>query len=138
MLSSVKKTLLVLEFSQKINKELIDLRCKWCHIQWYDTTLWNKYAYNWSQYILLIRPINYNKLIFSYLIKGDLLIIMAQIIAATQMVVEEKFVSGSNVSPLQAVGWEGLFGFSILWENLIENYFITLISEVVIDSNFNK
>ncbi len=51
---------------------------------------------------------------FPYLIKGDLLIIMAQIIAATQMVVEEKFVSGSNVSPLQAVGWEGLFGFTIL------------------------
>jgi len=58
------------------------------------------------------------------LITGDLLIIMAQIIAATQMVVEEKFVSGSNVSPLQAVGWEGLFGFSILSLLLIPMYYI--------------
>ncbi|CAM6032148.1 unnamed protein product, partial [Sphagnum compactum] len=54
----------------------------------------------------------------------DILIIMAQIIAATQMVVEEKFVSGSNVSPLQAVGWEGLFGFTILSLLLIPMYYI--------------
>jgi len=49
---------------------------------------------------------------------------MAQIITATQMVVEEKFVAGSNVSPLQAVGWEGLFGFSILSLLLIPMYYI--------------
>lgn len=43
------------------------------------------------------------------MITGDLLIVMAQIITATQMVVEEKFVSGRNISPLQAVGWEGSY-----------------------------
>lgn len=57
-------------------------------------------------------------------ISGDLLIIMAQIITATQMVVEEKFVSGHNVSPLQAVGWEGAFGAIILSALLVPMYFI--------------
>lgn len=36
-----------------------------------------------------------------------MLIIIAQIIQAIQMVVEEKFVSGQNIPPLQAAGWEG-------------------------------
>lgn len=27
------------------------------------------------------------------------------------MVVEEKFLSGLDIPPLQAVGWEGIFGF---------------------------
>lgn len=44
-------------------------------------------------------------------ITGDLLIICAQVITAVQMVVEEKFVSGLEIPPLQAVGWEGVFGF---------------------------
>lgn len=44
-----------------------------------------------------------------------MLIIIAQIIQAIQMVVEEKFVSGQNIPPLQAVGWEGTYcTFSIL------------------------
>lgn len=38
-----------------------------------------------------------------------MLIIIAQIIQAIQMVVEEKFVSGQNIPPLQAVGWEGKY-----------------------------
>ena len=38
---------------------------------------------------------------------GDLLIIMAQIIAAVQMVYEEKFVTRYSVPAMQAVGWEG-------------------------------
>jgi len=58
------------------------------------------------------------------MITGDLLIILAQIITATQMVVEEKFVSSRNVSPLEAVGWEGFFGFSTLLILLIPMYFI--------------
>ena len=49
---------------------------------------------------------------------------MAQIITASQMIVEEKYVSGSNVSPLQAVGWEGIFGFIVLSLLLIPMYFI--------------
>ena len=48
------------------------------------------------------------------IITGDLLIIMAQIITATQMVVEERFVSTRNVSALEAVGWEGFFGFTTM------------------------
>ena len=38
---------------------------------------------------------------------GDLLIIMAQVIVAIQMVLEEKFVYKHNVHPLRAVGTEG-------------------------------
>lgn len=44
------------------------------------------------------------------IITGDLLIVIAQIVTAVQMVVEEKYVAGLNIPPLQAVGWEGAFG----------------------------
>ncbi|XP_054265967.1 solute carrier family 35 member F6-like [Macrosteles quadrilineatus] len=47
-------------------------------------------------------------------ITGDLLIIMAQIITAMQMVYEEKYVNSKDINPLQAVGWEGTFGFLAL------------------------
>lgn len=40
-------------------------------------------------------------------ITGDLLIVIAQIITAVQMVVEEKYVAGLDIPSLQAVGWEG-------------------------------
>ncbi|KAL2082540.1 hypothetical protein ACEWY4_022358 [Coilia grayii] len=60
----------------------------------------------------------------SEVITGDLLIIMAQIIVAVQMVLEEKFVYKHNVHPLKAVGTEGLFGFFILSFLLIPMYFI--------------
>jgi len=60
------------------------------------------------------------------LITGDLLIIMAQIISATQMVYEEKFVNKHNVPALQAVGWEGFFGFVTLAVLLVPMYFIPL------------
>jgi len=59
-------------------------------------------------------------------ITGDLLIIAAQIIAATQMVIEEKFVTKHNVPPLLAVGFEGLFGFVVLSILLIPMYYIVL------------
>lgn len=39
---------------------------------------------------------------------GDLLIILAQIIVAVQMVLEEKFVYKHDVHPLRAVGTEGV------------------------------
>jgi len=48
------------------------------------------------------------------IITGDLLIVLATIVTASQMVWEEKFVSKYNVPPLQAVGWEGIFGFITL------------------------
>ncbi|XP_067211912.1 solute carrier family 35 member F6 isoform X3 [Linepithema humile] len=44
-------------------------------------------------------------------ITGDLLIIFAQVISAVQMVVEEKYVGEQDIPALQAIGWEGIFGF---------------------------
>lgn len=58
------------------------------------------------------------------IITGDLLIILAQIITAVQMVYEEKYVSGLNIPALQAVGWEGFFGFSVLSLLLVPMYYI--------------
>uniref|UniRef100_A0A1B6GK29 EamA domain-containing protein n=1 Tax=Cuerna arida TaxID=1464854 RepID=A0A1B6GK29_9HEMI len=60
------------------------------------------------------------------IITGDLLIIMAQIITAAQMVYEEKFVSSKDINPLQAVGWEGIFGFVILGFLHIPFYYISV------------
>lgn len=57
-------------------------------------------------------------------ITGDLLIIIAQIITAVQMVVEEKYVAGLNIPPLQAVGWEGTFGCLVLGSLLLPFYYI--------------
>lgn len=59
-------------------------------------------------------------------ITGDLLIILSQIIAAVQMVYEERYVAGLDIPALQAVGWEGFFGFSILGLLLIPMYFIKM------------
>lgn len=41
------------------------------------------------------------------IITGDLLIVIAQVVTACQMVIEEKFVAGLDIPALQAVGWEG-------------------------------
>ncbi|XP_061667439.1 solute carrier family 35 member F6 [Syngnathoides biaculeatus] len=60
----------------------------------------------------------------SDVITGDLLIIMAQVIVAVQMVLEEKFVYKHDVHPLRAVGTEGFFGFFVLSLLLIPMYFI--------------
>lgn len=45
---------------------------------------------------------------------GDIIIVAAQVIVAVQMVVEEKFLGKHNVPALQAVGWEGIFGITIM------------------------
>lgn len=60
----------------------------------------------------------------SDVILGDILIFCSQIIVATQMVLEEKFVSKYNVPALQAVGWEGTFGFTMMALLLIPFSFI--------------
>lgn len=60
----------------------------------------------------------------SDILLGDTLIVCAQIIVASQMVYEEKFISKYNVPALQAVGWEGTFGFLTLSTLLIPMYFI--------------
>eukprot|EP00731_Ephydatia_muelleri_P024425 Em0016g696a len=55
---------------------------------------------------------------------GDLLIVLAQIITAVQMTVEEKIMKRYKIQPLQGVGLEGIFGFSTLTILLIPMYFI--------------
>merc|ERR1719153_918678 len=55
---------------------------------------------------------------------GDLLIFCSQIIVASQMVYEEKFITKYNVPALQAVGWEGTFGFTTLAVLLVPFSFI--------------
>eukprot|EP00731_Ephydatia_muelleri_P033920 Em0041g33a len=55
---------------------------------------------------------------------GDLLIVLAQIITAVQMTVEEKIMKKYKIQPLQGVGLEGIFGFSTLTILLIPIYFI--------------
>ena len=55
---------------------------------------------------------------------GDLLIVIAQIVVAAQMVLEEKFVGSKNVPPLLAVGLEGLFGFTALSGFCAAAYFL--------------
>jgi len=55
---------------------------------------------------------------------GDILVVGAQIVVAIQMVIEEKFISKYKVPPLQVVGWEGVWGFSILSCLLVVFYFI--------------
>ncbi|KRZ97915.1 Solute carrier family 35 member F6 [Trichinella sp. T8] len=47
-------------------------------------------------------------------ILGDLLIVIAQIVIALQMVYEQKFISKYNVAPMLAVGLEGLFGVILM------------------------
>ncbi|KAL3994450.1 EamA-like transporter family protein [Acanthocheilonema viteae] len=62
------------------------------------------------------------------IITGDLLIIIAQIIVAVQMVIEQKIVSELNAPPLLVVGLEGLFGLAILTFLLFPMYYIRVPS----------
>lgn len=55
---------------------------------------------------------------------GDALVVAAQLVAATQMVVEEKFIGRYNVHPLQVVGNEGLWGVSVTFTLLFIGYWI--------------
>ncbi|EFC46438.1 predicted protein [Naegleria gruberi] len=55
---------------------------------------------------------------------GDLFVVLAQILAATQFIVEEKFFSRYDVAPLQAVGWEGYWGLSMTTIVLFVLYWI--------------
>lgn len=58
------------------------------------------------------------------IIIGDILIIIAQIVVAIQMVVEQKLLSDADVPALLAVGLEGIFGFLILSILMIPMYWI--------------
>lgn len=50
--------------------------------------------------------------------------LLFQIVVAILFVLEEKFVAGLDIPPLQAVGFEGLFGFITLSALLVPFYFI--------------
>jgi len=65
------------------------------------------------------------------MITGDVLIVLAQILTAFQMIVEEKFLRGKNIAPLQAVGYEGLFGFIIASLLLIPLFYIKVMKDGV-------
>lgn len=60
----------------------------------------------------------------SDILLGDIMIVCAQVLVASQMVYEEKFITKYNVPALQAVGWEGTFGFLTLSSLLVPMYFI--------------
>ena len=57
-------------------------------------------------------------------LSGDLLIITSQVITAVQMVYEEKVVKKYNIPALQAVGWEGVWGSTVLGLLLVSFYYI--------------
>ncbi|KFP06981.1 Solute carrier family 35 member F6, partial [Calypte anna] len=71
-----------------------------------------------------LHPSQHHSHNLSQVITGDLLIIMAQVVVAIQMVLEEKFVYKHDVHPLRAVGMEGFFGFIILALLLVPMYYI--------------
>lgn len=50
---------------------------------------------------------------YKSILTGDLLIIIAEILHGLQYVCEEKQLKTSNVAPLQAAGWQGIFGLGI-------------------------
>ncbi|CAF3357492.1 unnamed protein product [Rotaria socialis] len=57
-------------------------------------------------------------------IAGIFLILLAMIFTSLQVVYEERFIGKYNIPPLQAVGWEGIFGFCTLGFLLIPFNFI--------------
>jgi len=61
---------------------------------------------------------------------GDILVVAAQLVAATQMVVEEKFVGKYNVPPLQVVGNEGAWGVGVTATILFLLYWIPPIRKI--------
>jgi drug/metabolite transporter (DMT)-like permease len=60
----------------------------------------------------------------SEIIVGDILIIIAQIVTALQMVYEEIYVSRMDISPLECVGLEGVFGFLIVTLAMVPMFYI--------------
>jgi hypothetical protein len=62
---------------------------------------------------------------------GNILIVCAQVIVAVQMVIEEKIFSRyKDIHPLQAVGWEGIFGFFFVSFGLCAMFFIPYGSDM--------
>ena len=68
----------------------------------------------------------YEKNVFdeNYVLASDLLIIIAQIFSALQFIIEEHFLKEYKTPPLQAVGYEGLFGFTMVSLAYIIFYYV--------------
>jgi len=65
-----------------------------------------------------VQRVSYDQVTLPYtehkaILTGDLLIIIAEILNGLQYVYEEKELNTSNVAPLQAAGWQGIFGLAI-------------------------
>ena len=60
----------------------------------------------------------------NYILASDLLIVISQIVAAFQNVIEEYLLKKYRTPPLQAVGWEGLLGFAMVCSIYIPIYMI--------------
>ncbi|CAG0892784.1 unnamed protein product [Cyprideis torosa] len=58
------------------------------------------------------------------ILTGDILIVLGQIIAAFQVVYEEKYIINYDMAPLVVVGVEGIFGFFIMIFALVVLYFV--------------
>lgn len=58
------------------------------------------------------------------IIIGDILVVLAQVIIALQMVYEDKYANKFNIPALQVIGWEGIFGFITISVLLVPMHFI--------------
>lgn len=67
------------------------------------------------------------------MIFGIILIVFSQAILAMQMVYEEKYVHKYNIPPLQAIGWEGVFGLLTLTVLLVPMNFIEFEGKILED-----
>lgn len=55
---------------------------------------------------------------------GAILVVLAQVLASIQFVVEEKLLKNVDAAPLQVVGWEGFFGLSMATTLLFVLYWV--------------
>merc|ERR1712228_920370 len=68
---------------------------------------------------------------------GNGLVVLSQLFTASQMVLEERFVSGHNVSALQAVGWEGVWGLCGLCALLVVLQHISTSTRLAIEDSID-
>ena len=55
---------------------------------------------------------------------GDLIIIIAQLVMSLQMILQEKIIKKYKILPIQALGWESVFGIISMVAILFPMYFI--------------
>jgi len=94
-----------------------------------------QYAYHWTGVVLVaigsalvglagIVGKNSDNQTYPHQTVGNLIIIGAQVIVASQMVIEERLIGGYNIPALEVVGFEGVWGLFLLSLALIGMYFI--------------